>query len=132
MKHITLATIDIEKSFHFYRDILGLKPLCRWDKGAYFLVGDFWFCLNVDFKRQPNPCYTHYAFSVSIADFSAMSQRIIQSRVKVFKDNTSPGDSLYFLDSDQHKLKIHASNWQERIATKKANPNAWKNIEWFS
>lgn len=54
MNHITLAVTDIEKSFHFYQDILGLKPLCRWDKGAYFLAGDFWFCLNVDDKREPN------------------------------------------------------------------------------
>lgn len=131
MNHITLAVKDIDKSFHFYQDILGLKPLCRWDKGAYFLVGDFWFCLNVDDKRQPNPCYTHYAFSVSIADFNAMSQRIIQSGATVFKDNTSPGVSLYFLDPDQHKLEIHVSNWQERIAAKKTNSGAWKNIEWF-
>ena len=48
MNHVTLAVKDIEKSFIFYREILGLNPLCRWDKGAYFLVGDFWFCLNVD------------------------------------------------------------------------------------
>ena len=132
MNHITLAITDIEQSFHFYRDILGLKPLCRWDKGAYFLVGNFWFCLNVDEKREPNPCYTHYAFSVSKTDFNAMSRRIIDSGAAIFKDNTSPGDSLYFLDPDQHKLEIHVSDWQERIATKKANPGAWKNIEWFS
>ena len=67
MNHVTLAVKDIEKSFIFYREILGLKPLCRWDKGAYFLIVDFWFCLNVDEKREPNPCYTHYAFGVSQA-----------------------------------------------------------------
>ncbi|MBS0351618.1 MAG: fosfomycin resistance glutathione transferase [Proteobacteria bacterium] len=132
INHITLAVTDIEKSFQFYRDILGLKPLCRWDKGAYFLVGDFWFCLNVDDKREPNPCYTHYAFSVSQTDFDTMSRRITQSGTTVFKDNTSPGDSLYFLDPDRHKLEIHASNWQERVSAKKASPGAWKNIEWFS
>lgn len=131
MNHITLAVRDIEKSFHFYRDILGLKPLCRWDKGAYFLVGNFWFCLNVDKKRQPNPCYTHYAFTVSSEEFAAMSHRIIDSGAEIFKDNTSPGDSLYFLDPDKHKLEIHTSDWKTRIATKKADPGAWKNIEWF-
>ncbi|MBS0350077.1 MAG: VOC family protein [Proteobacteria bacterium] len=131
MNHVTLAVKDIDKSFRFYRDILELKPLCRWDKGAYFLAGDFWFCLNVDEMRQPNPCYTHYAFSVSVTEFDTMSQRIISSGAVVFKDNTSPGASLYFLDPDQHKLEIHVSNWQERIAAKKINPGAWKNIEWF-
>ena len=34
MDRITLAIQNIQKSFHFYRDVLGLKPLCRWDKGA--------------------------------------------------------------------------------------------------
>lgn len=131
MNHITLAVKDINQSFIFYREVLGLKPLCRWDKGAYFLVGDFWFCLNVDEKREPNPCYTHYAFGVSQTEFAAMSQRVIDSGTEIFKENTSPGDSLYFYDPDHHKLEIHVGNWQTRVAVKKANPGAWKNVEWF-
>lgn len=66
MNHITLAVLDIHRSFIFYKNILGLKPLVKWDKGAYFLVGDgedqnnrFWFCLNVDKNRIATPCYTH-------------------------------------------------------------------------
>ena len=39
MNHITLAVIDIHRSFAFYRDIIGLRPLVKWDSGAYFLVG---------------------------------------------------------------------------------------------
>ena len=131
MNHVTLAVRDIQKSFLFYGDVLGLKPLCLWDKGAYFLVRDFWFCLNVDDKQAPNPCYTHYAFSVSSNDFASMSRRITDSGTTIFKDNTSPGDSLYFFDPDQHKLEIHVGDWQTRVAVKKENPGAWKNIEWF-
>lgn len=131
MNHITLAITDIQRSFTFYREVLGLKPLCLWDKGAYFLVGNFWFCLNVDEKRQPSPCYTHYAFTVSQNDFDEITARITQSGAYVFKENTSPGESLYFLDPDGHKLEIHASNWKERVAIKKENPGLWKNVEWF-
>jgi len=36
MNHLTLAVRDIEKSFIFYKNILKLKPIVRWDKGAYF------------------------------------------------------------------------------------------------
>jgi DUF1016 N-terminal domain len=50
---------------------------------------------------------------------------------KVFKYNTSPGQSLYFLDPDDHKLEIHVGNWKSRIDAKKANPGNWKNVEWF-
>lgn len=140
MNHITLAVKNIENSFSFYRDVLGLKPLVKWDKGAYFLVGEknpsipnseFWFCLNVDDNRTANPCYTHYAFTVSEKDFASMSQKIIASGCKIFKDNSSPGDSLYFIDPDNHKLEIYVGNARARIAAKKHNPGSWKEIEWY-
>jgi len=128
MNHITLGVTNIDKSFVFYRDVLSLKPLVRWDKGAYFSVGEpnitvlgsgFWFCLNVDEKRISNPCYTHYAFTVLENDFDQMVAKIICSGCKIFKDNTSPGNSLYFLDPDGHKLEIHVGTPEARIAVKK-------------
>ncbi len=131
MNHITLAITNIHKSFEFYREVLGLRPLVKWDKGAYFLVGDFWFCLNVDKNRQVNPCYTHYAFTVTKEQFDKLRDAIIACGAKIFKENTSPGDSLYFLDPDGHKLELHVGNWQNRIKAKKADLGSWKNVEWF-
>jgi len=135
MNHLTLAVTDIHKSFAFYKDVLGLIPLVKWDKGAYFLVGDrkqgFWFCLNVDPTHVPTPGYTHYAFGVLLQDFETFSSKIKSAGVEVFKDNTSPGDSLYFLDPDGHKLEIHVGNWETRVKAKKPNPGAWKDVEWF-
>ncbi len=131
INHITLACTDIEKSFAFYRDILGFKPLVKWDKGAYFLIGEFWFCLNVDVNRKPSPCYTHYAFSVSAEDFEHRVAKITKSGASIFKDNTSPGASLYFLDPDGHKLEIHSGDWRSRIEAKKQDIGTWKNIKWF-
>lgn len=137
LNHITLAVKDIETSFTFYRDILGFMPLCQWEGSAYFLVGDLddphalWFCLDRDVNRQETSCNTHYAFSVSPEDFKAISDRIIASGATVFKENSSPGDSLYFLDPDGHKLEIHVGDWQTRIVAKKAHPGNWTNVEWF-
>lgn len=140
MNHITLGVTDIEKSFTFYRDIIELKPLVKWDMGAYFLVGrpnenvtgsGFWFCLNVDKNRIINPCYTHYAFTVPENDFEKMSAKIVTSGSTLFKENTSPGESLYFLDPDGHKLEIHVGNPETRIAAKKVDIGKWKNVEWF-
>lgn len=85
INHITLAITDIDRSFRFYKEILGFKPLVKWDKGAYFLVGDFWFCLNVDLSREPQLCYTHYAFSVSSEDFESMADKIKQSGAPILK-----------------------------------------------
>lgn len=139
MNHVTLAVREINRSFEFYTKVLGLKPLVRWDKGAYFLINEpnetslsgFWFCLNVDEKRSPNICYTHYAFSVSRADFDKMSAKIIAFGVQIFKENSSPGDSLYFLDPDGHKLEIHVGNYQDRIEAKKKNIGDWEDVKWY-
>jgi catechol 2,3-dioxygenase-like lactoylglutathione lyase family enzyme len=131
INHITLAVTNLERSFNFYRNILGLKPLCRWDNGAYFLVGELWFCLNVDPNHRANPGYTHYAFTVTNKEFIKISEHILDSGSKVFKENTSPGDSLYFLDPDGHKLELHVGNWQTRIESKKKDTGSWKDVEWF-
>jgi catechol 2,3-dioxygenase-like lactoylglutathione lyase family enzyme len=137
LNHLTLAVKNIETSFAFYRNILGFTPLCKWEGSAYFLIGDpeqpgcLWFCLDRDARRQETICSTHYAFSVSPGDFKAMSERILKSGTTLFKENASPGKSLYFLDPDGHKLEIHVGSWQTRIASKKADPGKWKNVEWF-
>ncbi len=48
INHINIAVSDIEKSFLFYKDILGFKPLCKSEGSAYFLAGDLWFSLDLD------------------------------------------------------------------------------------
>ena len=133
LNHITLAVTDISQSFDFYANILGFKPLCRWNEGAYFLLGDLWFCLNLDRNRsnEPSPCYTHIAFSVSAGDFATTSRNLLDAGCKTFKDNTSEGDSFYFLDPDGHKLELHVGDWKTRIAHKKKDLGSWKDVEFF-
>lgn len=131
INHITLAVRDTETSFDFYRNILGFKPLCRWHKGAYFLVGKLWFCLNYDEQTQVANDYTHIAFNVSNDDFDELRSKILANKVKIFKNNQSEGDSLYFLDPDGHKLEIHVGDWQTRIADKKNNLGTWRDAEFF-
>jgi catechol 2,3-dioxygenase-like lactoylglutathione lyase family enzyme len=143
LNHITLAVTDIDRSFTFYRDVLGLKPLVKWGKtnaggGAYFLTSKgenaFWFCLDVNRNgvvTDSNLGNTHYAFSLSANDFESLSKRIIESGATVFKNNTSPGNSLYFFDPDGHKLEIHVGDWQTRIAAKKIDHGKWQHVEWF-
>lgn len=137
LNHITLAVKSIDKSFVFYRNVLGFKPLCKWEGSAYFLVGGpddpnaLWFCLDRDVSREKTSCSTHYAFSVSPEDFESLSKRIIASGALLYKQNVSPGESLYFLDPDGHKLEIHTGNWKSRIQAKKENLGKWTNVEWF-
>jgi catechol 2,3-dioxygenase-like lactoylglutathione lyase family enzyme len=131
LNHVTLAVTDVARSFLFYRELLGFRPLCKWPAGAYFLIGDFWFCLNLDNKRQSqtSPDYTHIAFTVDSDNFAFLKSRLLDAGVQPFKENTSEGDSFYFLDPDGHKLEIHVGDWKSRLASKKKDP--WPGTEFF-
>lgn len=131
INHINLSVHDIDRSFSFYCDILGLRPLCKWPYGAYLLAGNDWFCLNVTEEKYVGKIqdYTHFAFSVSAEDFLPMVDKLTKLGVKPFKDNNSEGNSFYFLDPDGHKLELHVGDWQSRIAAKKQNP--WPNAHFF-
>lgn len=132
LNHITIAVKDLEVSFPFYRDVLEFKPIMKSTRNAYFLAGDLWFCLDQDSttRKEPLPEYTHFAFSVDQSEFGKVSEKLKTYDVKVWKENKSEGDSIYFLDPDGHKLEIHVGNWKSRLESVKQNP--WeKGIQFF-
>ena len=89
-----IAVSDIERSFLFYKDILGFKPLCKSEGSAYFLAGNpddprcLWFSLDLDRSslRRPSPCNTHFAFSVNDGAF------------EVFTEKSTKADNVLFLE----------------------------------
>lgn len=139
INHVNLSVTHMDRSFNFYTEILGFKPLCKSEGSAYLLAGEMgdprqlWVSLDLDRlkKRIPSPCNTHLAFSVSVSDFDKIAKKIIESGAILFKENTSPGQSLYFLDPDEHKLEIHVGTLQERLLLKRKDPGNWKNTQWF-
>jgi catechol 2,3-dioxygenase-like lactoylglutathione lyase family enzyme len=94
INHITIAVKDLAKAFVFYNEVLGFEPLMRHQKGAYFLAGDAWFCLDLDpdTRTRPLPEYTHFAFSIAQADFKKMQTRIEKSGAHFWKENASEGN----------------------------------------
>lgn len=128
LNHITLAVKDVNKSFDFYTNLLGMTAHAKWLKGAYLSLGDLWFCLNLD-ESKPSKDYTHIAFSISKMDFIAMKDHLVKHKIKEWKTNTSEGDSLYILDPDGHKLEIHVGNLKSRLKSMK-NEN-FQNLEFF-
>lgn len=131
VNHVTLSIREVEESFRFYTEVLGFKPLARWPKGAYLLAGDMWIALVLDERLRSGalPEYTHIAFTISPQGFAPMSERIQASGARLWQENWTEGDSLYFLDPNGHKLEIHASDWQTRLRTAKAQP--WEGLEFF-
>ena len=123
MNHLTLAVVDLQSSVKFYKSILGMNLRAEWDQGAYLSVGEFWVCLSLDPKREGIQAdYTHYAFSIQQEDFVDFRDRLKLMDVKTWRDNTSEGDSFFFLDPNGHKLEAHVGNLNSRLETCKKAP----------
>lgn len=131
INHVTLAVRDLERSLAFYTRVIGLKPVARWHRGAYLSAGGDWVCLALDphARRAPLPEYTHLAFSVDHDDFASRVSTIRAQGVVEWKDNTSEGASLYFLDPDGHKLELHAGDLQSRLSSLRDTP--YDGLQWF-
>ncbi|MEN0036622.1 MAG: fosfomycin resistance glutathione transferase [Cellvibrio sp.] len=128
LNHITIAITDLDTSFKFYNEILEFRPQVRWDSGAYLSLGELWLCLSLD-AAKPSQDYSHIALSCDANNFDAIATRLRATKVIEWKQNTSEGDSLYFLDPDGHKLEIHCGNLQSRLESLKEKP--YKGLMWF-
>lgn len=124
LNHLTLAVSDLQRSIHFYSHLPGITLHAAWPQGAYLSCGTLWLCLSVDDRCQfsTRSDYTHYAFSVSEADYPAMLDHLTQAGVTFWKDNRSEGASCYFLDPDGHKLEIHVGGLARRLAACRQSP----------
>ncbi len=121
LNHITLAVRDLEQSFSFYTDLLGMSPIAKWKNGAYLAVGDLWFCLSSD-DSIPSKDYSHIAFNISAENFPMLKSKLINANVEVWKENKSEGESFYISDPDGHKLEIHVGNLANRLDSLKTSP----------
>ena len=131
INHITLAVKDVEKSFEFYKNILGLKPIVKWEKGAYLSASETWLALIQDSKLleiKRHDC-SHIAFSCTSSDYQVLKSQLINYGCVEWSKNESEGDSFYFLDPDEHKLEIHVGNLQSRLNEMKRNP--WDTFEYY-
>ncbi|HTH53360.1 MAG TPA: fosfomycin resistance glutathione transferase [Edaphobacter sp.] len=124
INHVTLAVRDLDTSFVFYTEVLGLRPIARWYKGAYLEAGNDWICLSLDSETRTGPLeeYTHLAFSVEAADFAGAVERLREAGVQCWQENHSEGESFYFLDPNGHKLEVHAGDLESRLKTLRESP----------
>ena len=123
INHITIAVSDLDRSLHFYTEIVGMRGHVRWDQGAYLSLGELWFCLSYD-KVQPRQDYTHIALDIAADDFPSFVHKLRHTGVIEWKKNSSEGLSVYFLDPDGHQLEAHTGSLQTRLMSLHAQPYA--------
>ena len=121
LNHITIAVNDLDQSFAFYADLLGMQPHAKWHQGAYLTLGELWFCLACD-EAKPSKDYSHIAFDVSALNFPIIKSQLLSAGVKQWKQNKSEGDSLYILDPNGHKLELHVGRLSKRLSYLKTRP----------
>lgn len=121
LNHLTLAVSNVARSFDFYVHQLGFTPRAKWAKGAYLSLGDLWLCLSLDTVDDKSD-YTHYAFTISEQYIVSFREKLRAARIEEWKDNTSEGASLYFLDPDGHRLEVHCGGLETRLQACKEKP----------
>ena len=123
LNHITIAVSDLERSLTFYTEFVGMKAHVRWHGGAYLTLGGIWFCLSCD-SVVPSQDYSHLALDIAQQDFAGFAAKLRAAGVMEWKQNSSEGSSVYFLDPDGHKLEAHCGNLQSRLSALKTKPYA--------
>ncbi|NIF19638.1 fosfomycin resistance glutathione transferase [Pantoea sp. Cy-639] len=129
--HLTLAVSSLPGSIDFYQRLLGFTLKARWANGAYLCLGELWLCLSLDplEGRPAQHGYTHYAFSIDQQDFAAFGQHLRTHDVRLWRQDKSEGDSLYFLDPDGHQLEAHVGDLRSRLAACRERP--YENMVFF-
>ncbi|MGF1743283.1 VOC family protein [Vibrio profundum] len=128
LSHITIAVSDLERSLHFYIDVIGLKGHVKWQSGAYLSAGNLWYCLSCGTPTKRDD-YTHIAFNVSELEFDEAVLRIRSLGIEEWKINKSEGKSLYILDPDDHKLELHVGDLVSRLSSLEMNP--YQDLVWL-
>ena len=129
LNHITIAVSDLERSLAFYTGLLGMKAHVRWDGGAYLSLGGVWFCLSCD-NPVPSLDYSHIALDIAEQNFTPFAAKLREAGVPEWQQNSSEGQSVYFLDPDGHKLEAHCGSLQTRLNALKNKP--YSGLVWLS
>ncbi len=123
VNHVTLCVTDLARSIAFYADLLGARLRATGPKAAYLELGTLWLCLEHAEEVDKRHDDSHLALDCPADHFDRVASTL-SDKALTWKENTSEGKSLYFLDPDGHKLEIHVGTLMDRLAYYAARDDA--------
>jgi len=128
LHHVSLVTLDLDRSVKFYRDVFGLKQIARppfKSAGAWLALGPMQLHLIVKpdgtFRTKPAIETGDAHFAIRVSDFEKMIGQLVS---KGFRENAADGDPMrllvirkgvagfpqaYILDPDWNIIEINAA-----------------------
>jgi glyoxylase I family protein len=117
--HIALNVTDLDRSEHFYTDVLGFSVTHRFSKGLRHIMLDTGNVLLALFEtpslemetaleQLSKKGYMHFAFETNREEFINIIEELKNKKVNI---DSGPivrgeGESIYFTDPDQNHLEI--------------------------
>ncbi|PWK13500.1 VOC family protein [Tumebacillus permanentifrigoris] len=120
LNHITLHVQDLERSLHFYTEILRMRLVQQGPDYAYLESGNTWFAIS----HQPSCAAVqaqkgvhHLALTVQREDFEAAVEHLRAHNVPIVREPIlrGIGQAVNFLDPDGLQWEFHCSNLAERM-----------------
>lgn len=126
LHHVSLPVTDLERSTHFYREVIGLEPLARPDfpfDGAWFAVGADQQLHLIVHDRPTLRCGgvdgKDHHFALRVPSFERMREHLLAHGFRedadaedpmLMRANPSPVagfPQIFLLDPDRHVIEIN-------------------------
>lgn len=116
LDHVALLVRDVERSAHWYQDVLGLDRQYQDVWGSFpAVVGKGGTSLALFPVDGPTPkpppdretiCMRHFAFRVDGTNFLAAQAELRRRGITFYFEDHQVAHSIYFQDPDGHQLEI--------------------------
>lgn len=139
LNHLTIHVTNLERSMDFYKNILGLVPMMKWDHGAYlgFPTGlngsgsSTMICLVANDNERLDPSGMEIAFATTESGLYEISKRYGKSSV-VDHCNPLSSEALRVTDPDGNNIALYCGDCNQQLHNLIINTKHLKGAQWLT